>query len=144
MAAEGENHLCAPDPLPRKADLPQASCEPRGVAGRHSLRQLRNRVRSTGDEIEIEFSDFLPVRERAEETERPVAIDIVCAADEGRREIVGYSAKYSACTHVNGRLTDPSSPAWSRTRNSTALGNQQLAAPSPVQRRVSQHSESAG
>src|SRR6266852_6149099 len=33
-------------------------------------------------------------------------------------------------------LTDPSSPAWSRTRECTALGTQQVAAPSPVQRRV--------
>src|SRR5436305_1392278 len=34
------------------------------------------------------------------------------------------------------RRTDPSSPAWSRTGDSNALGTQQVAAPSPVQRRV--------
>jgi len=36
-----------------------------------------------------------------------------------------------------GRLTDPSSPAWRRTPNSNALAMHQVAAPSPVQRRVS-------
>lgn len=36
------------------------------------------------------------------------------------------------------RLTDQSSPAWSRARNSSALAPQQRAAPSPVQRRVGQ------
>jgi hypothetical protein len=43
-----------------------------------------------------------------------------------------------ACFEVHGprRLTAPSSPAWSRTPNSNALGMQQVAAPSPVQRRV--------
>ncbi len=42
---------------------------------------------------------------------------------------------------LHGRLTDPSSPAWSRTRNSSALATQQRAAPSPVQRRVGRRAD---
>jgi hypothetical protein len=49
--------------------------------------------------------------------------------DKGRRHAQDFAA-------AGGRLTDPSSRAWSRTRECTALGTQQRAAPSPVQRRV--------
>src|SRR5260221_14769441 len=44
--------------------------------------------------------------------------------------------------HQFRRLTDPSSPAWSRTRDCTAIGTQQVAVPSPVQRRVSRPARS--
>jgi len=46
------------------------------------------------------------------------------------------SARTVALRTIFRHLTYPSSPGWSRVRNSTALAMQQRAAPSPVQRKV--------
>jgi hypothetical protein len=48
------------------------------------------------------------------------------------------SAKRRTVLDNRFHRTDRSSPAWSRTEECTALGTQQVAAPSPVQRRVRQ------